>query len=78
MSVLASAGVLCLGVFVVSVSRFLSLLSLFLAVALVVASVAGAVDVVFFLVDVRRVVHWARLCVRCARSASACLPLLFS
>jgi len=62
----------------VSMSRFLSLLSLFLAVALVVASVAGAADVVSFLVDVRRVVCWARLCARCARLASACLPLLFS
>ena len=61
-----------------TISRFLRVVSILLAVVLVVASITGASDAVFFLVELRRVVRWARLCVRCAHSASACLPLLFS
>ena len=61
-----------------SISRWLRLLSVLLAVVLVVASIAGASDAVLFLVELRRVVRFARLAWRTANMARACLPLFFA
>ena len=61
-----------------SVSRFLRCVSVVLAVVLVVASVAGAADAVFFLVEVRRALRVVRLGVRLASTVAACRPLFFA
>ena len=61
-----------------SVSRFFRFVSIVLAMALVVASVAGAADAVFFLVEVRRALRVIRLGVRLARVAAASRPLFFA
>lgn len=61
-----------------SVSRFLRCVSIVLAIVLVVASVAGAADAVFFLAEVRRALRFVRLGIRLARVAAACRPLFFA
>ena len=61
-----------------SISRFLRCVSLILAVVLVIASIAGAADAMFFLVEVRRALRIVRICVRCAHVAAACRPLFFA
>ena len=61
-----------------TISRFLRVVSMLLAVVLVVASISGASDAVFFLVELRRVVRFARLAWRTANMARACLPLFFA
>lgn len=60
-----------------SISRWLRYVSVALAIALVVASAAGAADAVFFLMEVRRALRVVRICVRCAHVADTCRPLFF-
>lgn len=61
-----------------SASHVLHFVSVILAIALVVASITGAADVVFFLVEVRRTLRVIRFSLRLASTAAACRPLFFA
>lgn len=58
-----------------SVYRYLRCFSILLAVVLVCASLAGFHDAVVFLVEIRRVVRYTRLAMRCIGLAIDASPL---
>lgn len=58
-----------------SIYRYLRCFSILLAIVLVCASLAGFHDAVVFLVEVRRVVRYAKLAMRCIGLAIDARPL---